>query len=204
MADNSFTRPFSCLAGNARHITLFMFILLLAGACTSREVIREESDVPMEEGVGEVPEVPYDGQLLAQVVFEKVEYIVPQQELMQPFIREFGDGTVIDQVMIRKVQETKEDEPVYYLVGLGIRNGAFRSMALTLDLAADNSLYLSSKGAKHICRASIGCNFCFFTFSGNKITGCECDSRATENNCSHKFAEGNTLLQDVQLSNQRR
>ncbi|WP_161890915.1 hypothetical protein [Pontibacter russatus] len=203
MADNSFTRLLSCLAGT-RHITLFMFILLLAGGCTSREVIREESEVPMEEGVGEVPEVPYDGQLLAQVVFEKVEYIVPQQELMQPFMREFGDGTVIDQVMIRKVQETKEDEPVYYLVGLGIRNGAFRSMALALDLAADNSLYLSSKGAKHICRASIGCNFCFFTFSGNKITGCECDSRATENNCSHKFSEGNTLLQDVQLSNQRR
>lgn len=130
-------------------------------------------------------------------MFDSVDYIVPTTQLMQPFIREFGDGTVVDKVMIRKVQETKEDEPAYYLVGLGMQNGAFRSMALELDLAADNSLYLSSNGAKHMCKSSAGCGFCYFTFSGNRITGCECSSRAPGNNCEHRFTEKNTLLKDV-------
>lgn len=204
MADNYFAQVLSRFSRKVKLSSVFVLILLLSGSCTGREVISEESDMSMEEGVGEVPVNTYDGKLLAQVVFDEVEYIVPQQELMQPFVREFGDGTVMDQIMIRKVQETKEDEPVYYLVGLGIRNGAFRSMALMLDLAADNSLYLSSSGSKHVCQASIGCNFCYFTFSGNKITGCECDSRATSNSCSHKFTEGNTLLKDVQLRGQQR
>ena len=204
MTYTSYARFLSSVYRKAKLTSAFVFILFLAGACSGREVISEESDLGMEEGLEEVPVAAYDGKLLAQVIFDTVEYIVPHQELMQPFIREFGDGTVIDKIMIRKVQETKEDKPAYYLVGLGIRNGAFRSMALALDLAADNSLYLSSKGAKHICQASAGCNFCFFTFSGNEITGCECGSRATGNNCSHKFSEGNNLLKDVQLRNQPR
>ena len=204
MADNAFARFLSSVSRKAKLTSTFVLILLLAGACSGPEAISEESDMGMEEGLEEVPVATYDGKLLAQVIFDTVEYIVPRQELFQPFIKEFGDGTVVDQVMIRKVQETKEDKPAYYLVGLGIRNGAFRSMALTLDLAADNSLYLSTKGAKHICQASAGCNFCYFTFSGNEITGCECGSRATGNNCSHKFTEGNNLLKDVQLRNQPR
>jgi len=204
MSETYFARLLAGFSRKAKLFSAFALILLLAAACSGREAITDDSDLgPEEEGVEGVPVEQYDGKLLAQVVFDSVDYIVARQELMQPFIREFGDGTVVDQVIIRKVQETKEDEPAYYLVGLGIRNGAFRSMALTLDVSADNSLFLSSKGEKHICQASAGCNFCYFTFSGNKITGCECDSRAAGNNCSHKFAEGNNLLQDVQLPNQR-
>ncbi|SFG30191.1 hypothetical protein [Pontibacter chinhatensis] len=172
---------------------LLLFLLLASSACSTREFIQEENP----EGEAEVEaEIPYDGVLLAQVVFDTVDYIVPSEQLMQPFIKEFGDGTVVDRVMIRKVQETKEDEPAYYLVGLGMQNGAYRSMALQLDLAADNSLYLSSKGSRHICRSSIGCGFCYFTFSGNQITGCECSSRAPGNNCEHRYSENNTLLKD--------
>lgn len=180
---------------------LLLFFTWMASACTGREVFTEDSEQITEEG--EVPVAPYDGKLLGQVVFDSVVYIVTRQEMLQPFIKEFGDGTVVDQVMIRKVQETKDDEPAYYLVGLGMRNGAFRSMALELEVAADNSLYLSSKGSKHMCHAGAGCNFCYFTFSGNKITGCECEDRAAGNNCTHKFSETNTLLKGVQLSNQR-
>ena len=202
MIKNNLTCPCSGLSRQAHLLFLFLFLLLGASACSSREVIREESELGIEEE-GEVPVATYDGKLLAQVVFDTVDYIVARRELLQPFIREFGDGTVVDQVMIRKVQETKEDKPAYYLVGLGQRSGAFRSMALELDLTSDNSLYLSSKGSKHICQAGAGCSFCYFTFSGNRITGCECDSRAPGNNCSHKFSERNNLLKDVQLRNQR-
>ncbi|GHA78329.1 hypothetical protein SAMN04487941_4136 [Pontibacter akesuensis] len=172
---------------------MLFFLLILGSACTTRDAIRDES----EAGPEDIEEEPYDGKLLAQVVFDTVDYIVPTTELMQPFIREFGDGTVVDKVMIRKVQETKEDDPAYYLVGLGMQNGQFRSMALSLDVAADNSLYLSSKGSKHMCQAAAGCGFCYFTFSGNQITGCECASRAPGNNCVHKVSQQNTLLKNV-------
>ncbi|GAB3532646.1 hypothetical protein GCM10027443_16750 [Pontibacter brevis] len=201
MTENNFARlrfaPFS-------QTTLLFFLLVFmlgSSACSRREAIREESELS-EEGEGEVPVKTYDGKLLGQVVFDTVEYVVRRQELLQPFIREFGDGTVVDQVMIRKVQETKEDKPAYYLVAIGMRSGSFRSMALELDLAADNALYLSSSGSKHMCQSGAGCGFCYFTFSGNKITGCECESRAPGNNCTHKFSENNNLLKGVQLRGQ--
>lgn len=186
------------------HPVLFVVLLLLvASACTRRESFPEESDEPLEVAEGEAAPVKYDGVLLAQVVQDSVHYIVSKEALLQPFIREFGDGTVVDKVMIRKVQEVEEDTAAYYLVGLGIRNGAFRSMALELDKASDNSLFLSSQGGKHMCQASIGCSFCYFTFSGNKITGCECSSRSTENTCVHKVAPTNGLLKNTRLGARR-
>ena len=184
----------------------YVILLLLAAACTRRESFPEESEEgPLEAEAGTEGEAgpAYDGQLLAQVVFDSIDYIVKRQELLQPFIREFGDGTVVDKVMIRKVQDKKDAAPAYYLVGLGMRNGAFRSMALELDVTSDNSLYLSSKGAKHMCTASAGCGFCYFTFSGNKIVGCECDSRSPGNNCEHKVSETNHLLKGARLRNSR-
>ncbi|TPE44318.1 hypothetical protein [Pontibacter mangrovi] len=196
MTAHAHSRRFGFTLRPVSLLYLLFFLMLASSACSTREFIQEDSATDPEGGELEA-EVPYDGKLLAQVVFDSVDYIVPTTELMQPFIREFGDGTVVDKVMIHKVQETKEDEPAYYLVGLGQQNGAFRSMALELDLAPDNSLYLSSKGAKHMCKSSIGCGFCYFTFSGNRITGCECSSRAPGNNCEHRFAEGNTLLKEA-------
>ncbi|MFD3003141.1 hypothetical protein ACFS7Z_22450 [Pontibacter toksunensis] len=203
MIKNNFARLSSVHLSQTTLLLLLLFFVLATSACSRREAIREESEIG-EEGVGEVPVQTYDGRLMGQVVFDTVEYVVSREELLQPFIREFGDGTVVDKVMIRKVQETKNDKPAYYLVALGIRSGSFRSMALELDLASDNALYLSSSGSKHICQSGVGCNFCYFTFSGNRITGCECESRAPGNNCSHKFSERNTLLKDVTLRSERR
>ncbi|WP_299701842.1 hypothetical protein [uncultured Pontibacter sp.] len=199
------TSPFA----TSRHLLLtclrwslaLTLILLVAAGCTRREAFPEESEEePLDADAGPV----YDGQLLAQVVFDSVDYIVPKQELMQPFIKEFGNGTVVDRVMIRKVQDNKELPASYYLVGLGIRNGSFRSMALELDVATDNSLYLSSKSVKHMCEASSGCDFCYFTFEDNKITGCQCSIRAAGYDCRHKVQEGNTLLQGTRFKNNSR
>lgn len=203
MIKNDCARYPSALLSKYTLLFLLFAFVLGTSACSRREAIREESELS-EEGEGEVPPAPYDGKLLGQVVFDKVEYIVSRQELLQPFIREFGDGTVVDKVMIHKVQETKEDKPVYYLVALGMRSGSFRSMALELDQASDNALYLSSSGSKHMCQSGSGCGFCYFTFSGNKITGCECESREPGTNCSHKFSQSNSLLKDVRLSSERR
>ena len=178
---------------------LVLLMVLLTTACTRREAFPEESDDPMEMAEGEEAPAKFSGVLLAQVVFDSVDYIVDRKDLLQPFIKEFGDGTVVDKVMIRKVQETKKDKPGYYLVGLGIRNGAFRSMALQLDVTSDNSLYLSNNSAKYICNAGPGCEFCYFTFIGNRITGCDCSSRAAGNNCGYKTSESNELLTNSRL-----
>lgn len=178
-------------------------IVFLAAACTRREAFPEESDEPTEVVEGEMPPARYDGVLMAQVVKDSIHYVVSKDALLQPFIREFGDGTVVDKVMIKKVQEVPEDTAAFYLVGLGLLNGSFRSMALELDVASDNALYLSSRGAKHMCQAKIGCGFCYFTFSGNKIIGCQCGSRSAENNCLHKTAPTNGLLSNTRIGARR-
>ncbi|MER2997026.1 hypothetical protein [Pontibacter populi] len=204
MSKNTLMRHWHTLPFSARMIAVFTIVLLMAGACTRREAFPEESDEPSEMAEGlESDSASYDGQLLAQVVFDSIDYIVPTQDLLQPFIKEFGDGTVVDKVMIRKVQETKQDKAGYYLVGMGIRNGSYRAMALKLDVASDNSLYLSSQSDKFICGATAGCSFCYFTFSGSQITGCECESRAPGNLCEQKSSSTNELLKNTRLRNMR-
>ncbi|MBB6611195.1 hypothetical protein H7F15_09115 [Pontibacter sp. Tf4] len=200
MSNNTLMRLWQELPSGARLLTVLAFVLLMTGACTRREAFPEESD---EIAEADADSVAYDGQLLAQVVFDSIDYIVPPLDLMQPFITEFGDGTVVDKVMIHKVQEAKQDKAGYYLVGMGIRNGSYRAMALQLDVASDNSLYLSSKSKKFICGATAGCSFCFFTFSGNQITGCECESRAAGSFCEQKFSDSNQLLKNARLRNTR-
>ena len=204
MSKITLKRRWLVLPNSALLVALFAIMLLMSGACTRREAFPEESDDPEELAEGEnADSAAYDGQLLAQVVFDSIDYIVPTQDLMQPFIKEFGDGTVVDKVMIRKVQETKQDKVGYYLVGMGIRNGSYRAMALQLDVASDNSLYLSSNSDKYICGATAGCSFCYFTFSGNQITGCECESRAPGNMCEQKESTTNQLLKNTRLRNLR-
>lgn len=201
MSENTLMRFWQQLPVGARLIAVLAVVVMLAGACTRREAFPEDSDEPTEMAEGD--SVAYDGQLLAQVVFDSIDYIVPPMDLMQPFIKEFGDGTVVDKVMIHKVQETRKDKAGYYLVGMGIRNGSYRAMALELDVASDNSLYLSSKSKKFICAATAGCTFCFFTFSGSQITGCECESRAAGSFCEQKFSDSNELLKNARLRNLR-
>lgn len=174
----------------------FTLIVLVAAGCTRREAFPEESE---EEPLDAEAGPKYDGQLLAQVVLDEINYVVPAQELMQPFIKEFGNGTVVNKVTIHKVQDNKKLPATYYLVGLGMHSGSFRSMALELDVSSDNSLYLSSKSMRHICEATTGCDFCYFTFEDNRIIGCQCSIRAAGYDCRHKVQEGNSLLKGVRL-----
>ena len=83
--------------------------------------------------------------LVASVVESKVEYKVPRQVLMLQFGRQFNDGTVIDKALVRQVKgKNPKEKGQYYLVGMGLRNGMFRAMALPLELSTDNELYLST------------------------------------------------------------
>ncbi|WP_240773353.1 hypothetical protein [Pontibacter sp. SGAir0037] len=190
----------SVLKGKWYSLALCLLLWTIAAGCRQQQFPEVVDDVVVEQAEAEVVR----GQILAQVSSEgEIRYVVPKQEFMQPFIKEFGDGTVVDKTMIRKVQESDDVEPIYYLVGLGIRNGAFRSMALELELGADNSLYLSSASVKHMCSASLDCDFCYFTFSGNKIIGCECSKRNAGSECRYNVEERNTLLDEMKISSPR-
>ncbi|TGE18901.1 hypothetical protein [Hymenobacter elongatus] len=130
---------------------------------------------------------------LARINEGKVEYIMPRAQLATAFIREFNDGTVVDKTMIRKVQEGAKDKPIYYLVGLGLRNGMFRSMAIPLITSSDQSLYLNSNSERYTI-TSVGCSFCYFSFEKNRITGTTCGDDSGGSRCDLVVENTNTLF----------
>ena len=122
-----------------------------------------------------------------------VKYLVPREQLAQAFIQQFGDGTSIDKTMVRMVQAKPKDPPMYYLVGLGLRNGMFRGMALPLIKSTENELYLSSNADRYII-TGVGCTFCFFNFENNDIVGTSCEDNAGGSRCDLRVEETNTLF----------
>lgn len=130
---------------------------------------------------------------IAQVVSSKVEYLVPKQDLAAAFTRQFADGTSINKTIIRKVQETPKDKAVYYLVGLGLRDGRFRAMALPLETSSDNSLYLNSSAPRYILD-SVGCPFCFFNFEKNEIVGTSCEENSGGSRCDLTVENNNSIF----------
>lgn len=130
---------------------------------------------------------------VARVNEGKVEYVVPRAQLAKGFIQQFNDGTVIDRVTIRKVQESPKDPATYYVVGLGLRDGRFQAMAIPLQSSSDNSLYLSSNAARYII-TSVGCNNCFFNFEKNQITGTTCEENTGGSRCDLRVEDNNTFF----------
>ena len=132
---------------------------------------------------------------LVATVGEKglIKYSIPREQLAQAFTRQFGDGTSIDKTLVRKVQGGPKDPASYYLVGLGLRNGMFRGMALALRLTSDNELYLSSNVARYII-TGVGCNFCFFNFENNDIVGTTCEENTGGSRCDLRVEDNNTFF----------
>ncbi|MBC6698504.1 hypothetical protein [Hymenobacter sp. BT190] len=122
-----------------------------------------------------------------------IKYEVPREQLSLAFIRQFGDGTSIDKTMVRKVQGKPKDPAMYYLVGLGLRNGMFRGMAVPLNLTTDNDLYLSTSASRYII-SGVGCTFCFFNFENNDIVGTTCEENTGGSSCDLRVESSNTLL----------
>lgn len=123
----------------------------------------------------------------------RLEYRVPRNQLASAFIQQFGDGTVVDKVTIQKVQESKQDPATYYLVGLGMRDGHFRAMAMPLQASADLSLYLSP-GAERYVLTSVGCPFCFFSFEKNRIVGTSCEENSGGSRCDMTIEKNNSFF----------
>ena len=162
-------------------------------ACQRESSFPEVTNMPVEQNEEET--AVRAGKLLGQMIFDSVAYTVQPEEMLQPFIKEFDDGTVVDRAMIRKVQEGKNGKPGYYLVGIGQKSGVYRMMALELHVSGDNGLYVSPQSRKFVT-SSEGCDFCLFTFTNNAIDGAECESNDDGGSgCTYATAEGNTFMQ---------
>ena len=122
-----------------------------------------------------------------------IKYLVPREQLAQAFNRQFGDGTSIDKTMVRKVQGGPKDPASYYLVGLGLRNGMFRSMAVPLTLISGSELSLRSNAKRYII-TGVRCNFCFFNFDNNEIVGTTCEENSGGSSCDLRTEDNNTLF----------
>ncbi|KAA9332723.1 hypothetical protein [Adhaeribacter soli] len=173
-----------------------LMAVLLAGlgfACQREGNFPEVTNMPVEQSESGEKKPIAAGILLGQMIFDSVAYEVPQEKMLQPFIKEFGDGTVVDVAMIKRVQATKKDKPYYYVVGIGQKNGDFRMMALELYASEDNSLYVTSKSRKYISTSN-DCDFCMFTYDKNVITGAECQSRDATTECTYAVEESNTFM----------
>jgi len=179
--------------GRAVLATSLGFVTLLTACETSKHGFPEKS-MPAQEGdaAAQRKREPVNRQI-ATINEGKVEYAVPRNQLATAFIRQFNDGTVIDKTSVQKVQESKKDKPVYYLVGIGLRNGMYRAMAIPLQNSSDNSLYLSSSAERYIL-TSVGCTFCSFTFEKNRIVGTTCEENSGGSRCDLIVKQNNEIF----------
>ncbi|GAB2465451.1 hypothetical protein GCM10011375_34500 [Hymenobacter qilianensis] len=176
-----------------RHVLPLLVILLTAlPACeTSKRGIPE---VNAADGTDlERRQLEVSSKLVGRVIEGQVEYVVPRAQLATAFIRQFNDGTVVDKTSIRKVQGSPKDKAIYYLVGMGLRNGMYRAMAIPLETSTDNSLYLRSNAERYIV-TSVGCTFCYFSFDKNRITGTECEENTGGSRCDLEVESNNNFF----------
>jgi hypothetical protein len=168
-------------------------MLIAASACQREGNFPEVTNMPVEQSESGEKKPIAAGKLIGQMIFDSVTYVVQPEEMLPHFIKEFGDGTVVDHAMIKRIQATKTDKPYYYVVGIGQKNGNYRMMALELYASEDNSLYVTSKSRKYIS-TSDDCDFCMFTYDKNVITGAECQSRNAEEPCSFVVTDVNSFM----------
>lgn len=116
----------------------------------------------------------------------------PQAVLASAFIRQFADGTVIDKVMVRQVRGDAKETATYYLIGVGLRDGNYRAMALPLSTIG-TALYLNPNAERYMLIGS-GCSSCFFDFEGSRIVGSSCGDNAGGGGCNFRVLNDNTLF----------
>jgi len=116
-----------------------------------------------------------------------------QAVLAAAFIRQFGDGTVVDKVLVRPSPSAPKEKTTYYLVGMGLRDGHFRAMALPLRDTGNGALLLTPDAERYVLTGS-GCPTCFFDFEGSRIIGSSCGDNSGGNSCSFQVLNENNLF----------
>ena len=113
--------------------------------------------------------------------------------LAQAFIRQFGDGTVIDKILVRPAPSAPKEPTTYYLIGMGLRDGSFRAMALPLQNSGNGALSLTPNAERYVLTGS-SCPTCYFTFEGSRIIGSSCDDNSSGGHCALQVLNDNTLF----------
>jgi hypothetical protein len=116
-----------------------------------------------------------------------------QAVLAAAFIRQFGDGTVIDKIMVRPSPSAPKEPSTYYLIGMGLRDGSFRAMALPLRNTGNGALLLTPDAERYVLTGS-GCPTCFFDFEGSRIIGSSCGDNSGGNSCAFQVLNENSLF----------
>lgn len=178
---------------------LSLLLTLLTMACeTSRRSADEYPGVSRSESTGsdagdERPSEVASRQIAQINDLGKMEYRTSQAELAKAFIRQFNDGTVIDKVMVRKAPGKDKESGTYFLVGLGLRNGMFRAMAMPLQNGGDNTFTLSSATERYII-SGVGCSSCTFNFEGSRIVGTTCADNSGGSLCDLVVEPSNSMF----------
>ena len=178
---------------------LSVLLLLLAMACETTRHSQDEymrpgnSDSKAENSAENRPSEVASRQIAHLNELGKMEYMTSQVDLARAFIRQFGDGTVVDKVMVRKAPGSDKESAGYFLVGLGLRNGMFRAMALPLQNGGDNTFSLSSASERYII-SGVGCSSCTFNFEGSRIVGTTCSDNSGGSRCDLKIEPTNSLF----------
>jgi|SRR6476661_2255438 len=168
---------------------LFALLTLLVLSC--------ESSKPAEFGSpnrikGEVVAKP-ESRLVVQITDSLTDFKTPRADLAAAFIRQFGDGTVVDKILVRQPPGTEKSGGTYYLIGMGLRNGMYRAMALPLTSGGDNSFYLRPSAERYIL-TSTGCPTCYFEFEDQRIVGTTCSENTGNSRCDLKVVSSNQMF----------
>ena len=170
---------------------LGLLMALLVMSCESTKTAINEFGSP-NRLKGEVIVAPESRQIV-HFTDSSTEYMTPRSELARAFIRQFGDGTVVDKVQVRKAPGAAGAAVSYYLIGMGLRNGMFRAMALPLTGGGDNTFYLRPTAERYTI-TGVGCPMCFFNFENGRIVGTSCNERLGGSNCDLKVDNNNSLF----------
>ncbi len=170
---------------------LLSLLVFLVMSCEATKQSTNEFGSP-NAMKGEVIAKPESRQIV-HFTDSTAEYTTPRSELATAFIKEFGDGTVVDKVQVRKAP-VGADQPVsYYLIGMGLRNGMFRAMALPLTAGGDDTYYLRP-GAERYILTGVGCAVCFFNFENGRIVSTTCSRNLGGGHCDLKVEATNSLF----------
>jgi hypothetical protein len=176
---------------------LLSSLLLLASCETARR--REASDPTREaQRLSDAAGASLSGSASSRQIMHldgkgAVKYKLSQAVMAAALIRQFGDGTVIDRIMVRKAPGSEEKQPVYYLIGMGHQNGAYRAMALPLRGTDDSTYYLTPTASRYVI-TGVGCPSCYFDFEDGHIVGTTCDDNSGGSSCTMKVLDANEVF----------
>ncbi len=176
---------------------LLTSLLLLTSCETTRT--RESSDPVREAQRLSDEAATRRNALVSKQIAQVVEAGPPtfktaQSVLASAFIRQFGDGTVVDKVLVRPAPSAPKEKTTYYLIGMGLKDGHFRAMALPLRDSGSGALYLTPDAERYVLTGT-GCPTCVFDFEGDRIVGSSCgDNVEAGSTCTFQVLESNTLF----------